>query len=115
MKSTSTAGKHRRKRINKNRKNAYICIGVFAFFVAVLITLIILTLTKVIAAPTLPAPVLGLLGLVFFLPAIAAIFFMGRYYNDKKRYKLGDILTITSVVYMIFAIIQTVLVLAQVY
>ena len=116
MESTTTETKiRRRRRINKNRKNAYICMGIFAFFVLLLIAVIVLTLTNVIENPTLPAPVLGLLGLIFFLPAIAALFFMGRYYNDKKRYQLGDLLSIVSAVYFIFAIIQTILVLAQLY
>jgi len=115
MKSTESSKKHRHRRINKNKKKAHIFIGIFALFVAVLITTIILSLTNVIEAPSLPASILGLLGLVFFSPAIAALFFMGRYYNDKKRYNLGDILTITSVVYVIFVLIQTVLVLTQVY
>ena len=116
MESTATKTKiRRRRRMNQNRKNAYICMGIFAFFVLLLIAIIVLTLTNVIKNPALPAPVLGLIGLIFFLPAIAALFFMGRYYNDKKRYQLGDLLSIVSAVYFIFAIIQTILVLAQLY
>ena len=115
MESTAPKTKtRRRRRMNQNRKNAYICIGIFAFFVLLLITALVLVLTSVIPTPKIPAPLLGLIGFIFFFPAIAALFFMGRYYNDKKKYKLGDILTIVSAVYLIFALIQTILVLTQV-
>lgn len=89
--------------------------GVFGFFLLSLITVITLALTNVITMPEFPAQLLGLIGFVFFIPVVAALFFMGRYYNDKRRYKLGDILTIVSAVYLIFTLIQTVLVLAQIY
>ncbi len=103
------------KRLNKNLIIAIISILVFALFIIVFYVTCYMIESGSISNIELSQAVQAILVFVMFFPLLAALFFGGKFIEEKGHYKIARIAKFVSIALFIFSVFQVLLSLLGVY